>query len=263
MKKCFLSALVVVLWVAVLPLGAQQYIVGEGDVLKISIHDHDDLKQTVRVDGEGAIVVSFLGKVPVKGLTVSQVSEKLARLYADGFLVEPQISVFIEDFKSQKATILGQVAKPGLYEIRQHISFLEFISTAGGLTTDAGSVAVIKRKTGAAEKEQVITVDLKQLIEHGNAALNIPIEAGDNIYIQKAQMVYVTGEIKKPGIYKCEDNITVIKVVTLAGGFTEKAATTRVKIIRKSDGAEKIMENVKMDHIVRQDDVVFVPESYF
>lgn len=265
MKNCFWVPFVLFagLVLLVLPVCAQQYIVGEGDVLKITIYNEDDLQQTVRVDGDGAIVVSFLGKVPVKGLTVTQVSEKLAKLYADGYLVEPQVSVFIEDFKSQKATILGQVAKPGLYEIRQHTSFLEFISTAGGLTPDAGGVAVIKRKHGASEKEQVINVDLKQLIEKGDAALNIPIEPGDNIYIQKAQMVYVTGEIKKPGVYKCEDDITVIKVITLAGGFTEKAATTRVKIIRKSAGAEQVLENIKMDYIVQQDDVVFVPESFF
>lgn len=263
MKKHFFVTLFLIITVSATTVFGQQYLVGEGDVLKITIYDHEDLKQTVRVDGDGSIVVAFLGKIPVKGLTVPQVTEKLARLYGDGYIVEPQINVFVEDFKSQKATILGQVTKPGLYEIRQHITLLEFISTAGGLTTDAGGLAVIKRKIGPHEKEQIINVDLKQLVEQGNTALNVPIEPGDNVYIQKAQMVYITGEIKKPGVYKYEDNITVIKVVTLAGGFSEKAATSRVKIIRKLGGEEKIFDSVKMDFIVRQDDLIFVPESFF
>jgi polysaccharide biosynthesis/export protein len=262
MKKYFGIAFVLIV-LMVITADAQQYIVGEGDVLRITVYDHDDLKQTVRVDGDGTILAALLGKVMVNGLTVPQVSEKLQKLYADGFIVDPQVNIFIEDFKSKKATILGHVAKPGLYEIKQHITFLELISTAGGLTQDAGDLAVIKRISGAGDKEQILNVDLKQLVEMGNTALNIPIEAGDNIYIQKAQMVYVSGEIKKPGAYKFENNTSVIKIITLAGGFTEKAAVTRVKIIRKSEGAETVLENVKMNYLVKQDDVVVVPESFF
>ncbi|MDX9787064.1 MAG: SLBB domain-containing protein [Desulfobacterales bacterium] len=263
MKKVVFVTFFMVVWCIALPMNAQQYVVGEGDVMKITVYDHADLAQTVRVDGDGTIMVAFLGKVPVSGLTVTQVSEKLTRLYADGYLIEPQIGVFMEDFSSRKATILGQVSKPGLYEIRQHITFLELISTAGGLTADAGDMAVIKRKQSGDEKEQIIKVDLKRLVQHGDTALNIPIEAGDNIYIQKAQMVYVNGEVKKPGLYKCENETTVIKAITLAGGFTDKAAATRVKIIRKKDGTETILENVKMDRMVYQDDVLVVPESFF
>lgn len=263
MKRHLFITIFMALWLIAGSTTAQQYVVGEGDVMKITIYDHADLAQTVRVDGDGTIMVSFLGKVPVSGLTVTQVSEKLTRLYADGYLVDPQVNVFMEDFRSRKASILGQVLKPGLYEVRQHITFLELISMAGGLTEGAGNLAIIKRKLNDAGKETIVTVDLKRLVQQGDTALNIPIEAGDNIYVQKAQMVYVSGEVKKPGVYKCENETTVIKAITLAGGFTEKAAATRVKIIRKKDGAETILENAKMDCMIQQDDVVVVPESFF
>ena len=237
---------------------------GEGDVLKITVYDHEDLTQTVRVGGDGAIMVSLLGQVPVQGLSVTKVAQKITALYADGYLVDPQVNVFIEEFRSRKATILGQVAQPGLYELRHHTTLLELISQAGGLTEDAGDLATIKRKnTAGGENHKIITIDLKELIENGNTQLNMPIEAGDNIYIQKADMVYVSGEVKKPGVYKCFSDTSVIKVITIAGGFTDKAAPTKVKLIRKVDGTEQVLEKVAMDLIVASDDVIVVPESFF
>lgn len=243
---------------------SQDYIVGEGDVLKITVYDHDDLTQTVRVGGDGAIMVSLLGQVAVEGLSVTKVANKITALYADGYLVDPQVNVFIEEFRSRKATILGQVAQSGLYELRHHTTLLELISQAGGLTKDAGDLAIIKRKSVAGSPEpKIITVDLKELIEKGNTTLNLPIEAGDNIYIQKADMVYVSGEVKKPGVYKCFSDTSVIKAITIAGGFTDKAAPTKVSLIRKIDGKEQVMEKVAMDLIVASDDVIVVPESFF
>ncbi len=243
---------------------SQNYIVGEGDVLKITVYDHNDLSQTVRIGGDGTIMVSLLGQVKVEGLSVTAVTEKLTALYADGYLVDPQVNVFIEEFKSRKATILGQVAQPGLYELRHHTTLLELISQAGGLTKDAGALATIKRRDGMAEgSEKDITIDLKALVEKGDTHLNIPIEPGDNIYIQKANMVYVSGEVKKPGVYNCLSDTSVIKAITLAGGFTDKAAPGKVKVIRKVDGREEVMEKVAMDLLVTSDDVIVVPESFF
>jgi polysaccharide export outer membrane protein len=85
----------------------------------------------------------------------------------------------------------------------------------------------------------------------------------DNVYIAKAGVFYITGEVKKPDAYKYEDSTTVIKAVTMAGGFTDKASTGKVKIIRKVQGKEKVMENAEMDQAVQPDDIVVVPESFF
>ncbi len=243
---------------------AQKYVIGEGDVLKITIYDHDDLAQTVRVNGDGTIMLALLGPVQVVNLSVTKITQKIASLYADGYLINPQVNVFIEEFRSGKATILGQISKPGLYELRHHTTLLELISTAGGLTDDAGNIATIKRKSGLSDAGKVdITIDLAELVEMGNTALNIPIEAGDILYIQKANMVYVSGEVKKPGVYKCLNGATVIKAITIAGGFTDKAAPSKIKVIRKSKGNEEVFEKVNMDLPVGSEDVIVVPESFF
>ena len=245
-----------------LPASAQEYMVGEGDVLKITVYGHDDLSTVERVSGEGLIRFPLLGEVSVKGLSISEVSERIARGLSDGFIVSPQVRVFVEEFRSQKVIIMGEIAKPGLYELKGRISFLELVSMAGGLAEDAGDTATIKRKISKGS-EQIISLDLKKLIEEGNTALDVEITDGDSIYIAKSGMFYVTGEVNKPAAYKYTDGTTVIKAITMAGGFTDKAAEGRIKIIRKEHGKEQTLTRVHMDEKVLPEDVIVVPESLF
>jgi polysaccharide export outer membrane protein len=156
------------------------------------------------------------------------------------------------------------VVKPGIYALSGNTTFLELLSKAGGLTKDAGDKAVINRKTTASAKsENIITIDLKRLVEEGDASLDVALQDGDNIYVPKAGVFYITGEVKKPDAYKCEEGETVIKAVTSAGGFTDKASTGRVKIVRKVKGKEAVIANAGMDEAVLPDDIIVVPESFF
>jgi polysaccharide export outer membrane protein len=159
---------------------------------------------------------------------------------------------------------MGQVYKPGIYTLSGNTTFLELISLAGGLTKEAGEKATIKRKPSAASSgEGTITIDLKGLIELGNTSLDVPLMDGDSIYIAKAGLFYITGEVKKPDAYKHEEGLTVIKAVTMAGGFTDKASSGRIRIIRKSGDKEKVIEKAAMDERVLPDDIILVPESFF
>lgn len=246
------------------PLFAQDYVVGEGDVLKIMVYDHPDLTTVVRVGGEGSVLFPLIGQVKIAGLTVPEVSGRLAGLLSQGYIVSPQVTVFIEEFRSQKATIMGQVNRPGLYELKGYTTFLELLSKAGDLTKDAGDRAIIKRKgEGPDKREKVITIDLRRLIAMGDTTQDTPILDGDSIYVIKAGVFYVTGEVKKPDAYKHEEGTTVLKAITMAGGFTDKASTGRIRIIRKSQGREETIEKVRLDEPVLPDDVVVVPESFF
>ena len=243
---------------------AQDYIIGEGDVLKITIYDHEDLTTVARVSGEGVIVFPLIGQVEVKGLTLSQITQKISVLLADGYVVNPQVSIFIQEFRSKKAFIMGEVNKPGLYVLPWQTTLLSVLSEAGGLTKDAGDKAIIKRKTNSPDKnESIITVALRNLVEKGDTSLDVPIIDGDSIYIPKARVFYINGEIKKPDVYKYAEGTTVIQAITMAGGFTDKASNGRVKIIRKVQGKEEVVEKVKMDQIVLPDDIIVVPESFF
>ncbi len=237
---------------------AQEYTVGEGDVLDIKVYENEDLSTTVRVSSNSTIRVPLLGEISISGMTVSQVAAKIEELFADGYLVSPQVDVFIAEHRSKKATILGQIRNPGQYELRGKVTFLEFISTAGGLTPDAGSQATIKRDSG-----KQIEIDLEKLIERGDTSLNMTIQDNDSIYISKAKTYYVSGEVNKPDSYKYERDLTVIKAVTMAGGFSKIAAKNKVQIIRVVNGKKTIFENVKMDEPVLPDDVIVVPESFF
>jgi polysaccharide export outer membrane protein len=243
---------------------AQDYIVGEGDVLKIAVFNNDDLTTVARVSGEGVIKLPLIGQIEVGGLTVSQISDKISTLLADGYVVNPQVSIFVQEFRSKKAFIMGEVHKPGYHVLSGNTTLLELLSVAGGVTKDAADKATIKRKSGSTNKEEtIITIDLKSLLEKGDTSLDVPIMDGDSIYIPKTGVFYVTGEVVKPGAYKYEEGLTVIKAITVAGGFTGIASKGRVKIMRKINGQEEVIEKVKMDEPVLSDDVIVVPESFF
>ena len=242
---------------------SQDYIVGEGDILKITVYDHPDLATTERVSGDGTIKFPFIGNVKVGGKSISNISKEITSFLADGYIVDPYVTVFVEEFKSRKAIILGQVYKPGVYVLSESTTFLELISKAGGLTKDTGDNAIIKRKSFDSGEEKVISIDLKRLIEKGDTSLDVVLMDSDNIFISKAGVFYITGEVEKPDAYKHELGVTVIKAVTMAGGFTDKASPKKTKIIRKIGKEEKVMEKVKMDEPVFPNDVIVVPESFF
>jgi polysaccharide export outer membrane protein len=240
---------------------AADYILGPGDVIKITVYDNDDLLTVARVSDDGYILMPLLGQVKVEGQSVNQAASHIGGLLADGYLVNPQVNIFVQEFRSKKAIVLGLVNKPGLIEMSGPVTLLELISQAGGLAEDYGETATIKRQ--GSTSNEVILVDLKKLVEGGDLSQNIAIQDGDTVYVGKAGMCYVTGEVKTPNAYKCSDNITVLKMITLAGGFTGKAAKSNVRVVRKVNGDDILFEKVEMDMVLQPDDVIIVPESFF
>jgi len=240
------------------------YLVGAGDVLKISVYDNQDLETVARVNTDGSIQFPLIGSVKLSGLSVEAATRRIEALLADGYLVNPQVTIFIEEYRSKKVVIIGQVINPGVYELQGPTRLLELISMAGGLRDTAGDELIINRraKMGGGSPE-VIRVDLQQLLETGDSAQNVAIVDADNIFIAKAGMFYVTGEVEKPDAYKLEEGTTVLKAITMAGGFTKLAAKGRVSIVRMVNGQEIVMEKVSMNELLRADDVLMVPESFF
>ncbi|OHE24451.1 MAG: hypothetical protein A2Z43_03665 [Syntrophobacterales bacterium RBG_19FT_COMBO_59_10] len=244
----------------------QEYKVGEDDLLRIKVYDNPDLTTEVRVSGEGKITVPLIGVVAVNRLTATEIGNKLADLFADGYIKNPQVSVFILEYKSKKVTVLGEFTKPGLIEMRGESTLMEVISNAGGITAAAGDTLFIQRKSikgSTGNKSDVtIPINLTKLLEEGNVSLNIPVQDGDSIYVPKAAFVYVTGEVKNPGAYKITKGLTVLRSITLASGFTQKARKSKTEIIRKSSKGEVTIA-AQMDDLVQPDDIIVVPESFF
>lgn len=265
MLKFFFGYFMLLLLANPLPaLSEEDYIVGVEDVLKITIYDHPELTTTERVSGEGKITLPLIGELKVAGLTTDQTAKKIVAGLSDGLIVDPNVSVFVVEFRSKKTIIMGFVNRPGIYMLSGNTTLLELISLAGGLSKDAGDKATIKRNySGSAGGEGIITIDLKKLIEQGDTSLNIPLMDGDSVFIVKAGVFYITGEIRTPAAYKYEEGLTLIKAVTMAGGFTDKASSGRIRIIRKVDKKEKVIQKAEMDEPVFPDDIIIVPESFF
>ncbi len=148
--------------------------------------------------------------------------------------------------------------KPGLYEIRAETSLLELSSLAGGLTSEAGDTATLKRLTDKGTEERKI--DLERLVDMGDTSLNIRVRDGDQVFIEKAGNFYVTGEVEKPSSYKYQDRLTLIKAIAMAGGLTQYASTAKVQIIRQIEGKEQVIEQAGMDTEILPEDVIVVPK---
>ncbi len=237
------------------------YVTGPGDVIKIIVYDNDDLTVKVRISQSGAIVMPLLGRVDINKLTIDQIVEKITSLLADGYLVHPQVNVFVEEYRSKKVVILGNIRMPGIVELDRPITFLELISKSGGLEKDAGDTATIQRESS--EGEKIIVIDLRALIDKGDISQNVVLQDGDTVFISRSGMCFITGEVNAPGTYPCGEDSTVLKLVALSGGFTGKASKSSVRIVRIVNNEKTILKNVELDLSLKHNDVVVVPESFF
>jgi len=263
---CVFSCLTVMLFLLPILAHSQEYEVGDGDLLKITVYNNSDLTSEVRVSGEGMITVPLIGEVSVKAMTATEIGKKLAGLFANGYIRNPQVAIFIQEYKSKKVTTLGEFTKPGLIEMRGNSTLMEVISNAGGITLNAGETLFIQRnavKGAASQKDDVIiSIDLTKLLEGTDMSSNVPVLDGDSIYVPKAAFVYVTGEVKNPGAFKITKGLTVLRSITLAGGFTLKANKDKTEIVRKTGNVENTIK-VKMEDLIMPDDIIVVPESFF
>lgn len=264
MKKLFAVGLLLLVMLPAMSAlgGSMAYQVGEGDLLLIKVYDMDDLTTTVRVDADGQIGFPLIGQLNVDGLTIQQVRDRISGELADGYLVNPQLSVLVQEYRSNKVVIIGEIVRPGLYELQGEMSLLELISRAGGLTADAGTLITIRHEKSQNGSREIL-VDLADLMGKQSSEVDIVLVNNDNIFVEKAGFVYVTGEVGKPDAYKVKEGTTVIMAITMAGGFSKLASKNKVKLVRIVDGHEQTLERVSMNEVVRPDDVIVVPESFF
>lgn len=234
------------------------YAIGAGDVLSIKVYDHEELTVKVRVSEKGTIDFPLIGEVHVGGLGITAAAERIETALADGYIIEPQVTIFIEQFKSKKVVVLGPVHNPGLVELNGPITLLELLSQVGGLKDNAGQIATIKRQENGTQKN--IAIDLHRLIKNGDSQHNIQILGGDTVSIAEGAVCFITGEVNQPGEYFCGRNATVLKIVTLAGSFTEEALESGMKINRTVNGVKRVLQNVDQNTLVQPDDVIIVPE---
>lgn len=241
--------------------------IGSGDLLVVSVYGASDYNHSVRVADDGSITLPFLGQVHAAGLTTSQLTADLqSRLAQGGFFNNPQVSVFIKEYATQGVSVLGEVKAPGVYPLLGSRTLFDLISAAQGTTQTAGNRASIIHRDRPQQPETVkLSYDGK-----GAAQSNVSVMPGDTIIVQRASMMYVVGNVRKPtGIAMVDPGLTVLKAIALAEGITPNAALDKARIVRKtSDGQIAIPLQLKQmlaaqvpDMKVEPEDVLFIPNS--
>jgi polysaccharide biosynthesis/export protein len=252
------------------PNSVKEYIIGPEDVIDIQVWGNDDMHRIVEISREGAFTLPFIDKVHASGLSVAELEKLIRQKLSEGYFTNPQVTVTISKYKSQKVVVLGEVFKPGSYIIKGRTHILEIISEAGGLTEKAGRIVTIMRNgfpqavstiNQVPEANVSLTIDLDQLAD-GNTEAKFLVEDGDSIYIAKAHRVFITGEVNRPGEYKWDKGLTVNQAISLAGGPTKRGAIGRAKINRIENGAELLLKPKLSDQVI-PDDIIEVPQSYF
>jgi polysaccharide export outer membrane protein len=248
------------------------YFIGPGDLLTISVFEVPELNITVRVSEDGTITLPLLGNIKVEGLTRFELERKLAGLLEKNYLKNAQVTIFIKEYQSKKVSIIGAVKNPGNYELIGKQTLLQVLSLAGGLTEKAADRIIVIRQY-ADGKSKSLKIDLEELMIKGNPKLNIPISSGDiiNVPVERFTDIYVFGQVTKPGHIKMKKNsqMTLLRAIAQAGGFTDRARKSAVIIKRIVNNKEvkikvntkKILRGKKPDVILKSNDVVFVPES--
>jgi len=247
---------------------------GPGDVLRVSVYDNPDLSQEVTIGADGAFSYPLIGRVQAAGLPVRQLESLLAKRFADGYLVSPQVGVTVTQHKSQQVYIMGAVSKPGPYPLQRQTTLLEALSAAGGPTPDAGFEVILthaadqqaplsgtSKVSAAANGQSALRVPLEQLMA-GGVPQRIMLQDGDVVYVPKAAFVYLTGEVLHPGRQRLEKDATIQKTITAAGGFTKFAATKSMIVQRMVDG-KRLEFQAGPDDRLQDEDVVVVRPSLF
>ena len=273
------SAAVCILLLAALGAGAQTATVAPlaaapalrisaGDLLDVAVFDTPELSAKTRVDHDGNITLPVGGELQVKGLTAEEAAAAIQRRLLEQDIVKnPHVSVFILEYATQGVTVLGEVKTPGVYPVLGARSLFDFISAAGGTTATASNTAAIMRR-GQPDKQEVVHLSNDPAKA---PAANVPIEPGDTILVLRAGIVYVVGDVGKPGGFLIDNNerLTVLQALALAQGTNRTAALNDSKLIRKSaSGREeiplplkKILQNKSADLRLDDGDIVFIPAS--
>jgi polysaccharide export outer membrane protein len=239
------TILIVILILVVLNFGgyAEDYIIGPGDVLSISVWKDENLTKDYTVDKDGIISMQYLKEVKVSELTTQRAADFIAgRLQKEGFLVNPVVSITVKEYRSQRIMVFGKIKKPGPYYLKGKTMVLDLLTQLEYDDKEGTGKLVILRKRDSGQEDS-LTVDLAALVLNGDLTQNIEILGGDKVILSprtsKGQQIYVLGEINNPGPYTIERDMTVLEAIRLAGGFTDFANKSKVKIIREKDGKKK------------------------
>ena len=240
-----------------------QYRLATGDVIRVTVFQNADLTLEARVSETGVISYPLLGSVNIGGLTLPQAEKRIADGLRDGnFVKQPQVSILVTQVRGHQVSVLGQVGRPGRYPLElADTKLTDIIATAGGIGANgADTVVLIGRRNGQSYRAEF---DLPAIFGSNRRGEDVILQNGDLIWVERAPVIYLYGEVQRPGSLRLERGMSVVQALAGAGGITPRGTAKGLRVHRRdADGKVQVME-VQMNDSLRPDDVVYVRESIF
>lgn len=224
---------------------------GVGDAVRVTVFQQPDLTTETRISEKGTIGMPLIGEVKMAGLTLGEAASQIASQYKKAkYLNNPQVSVALTTLRSRQVSVLGMVARPGRYPLEDTSSRLSDVLAAAGGIAPGGSETVTVMRRGKSEKIEILTK-------------NFEVQGGDTIYVDRAPVFYIYGEVVRAGAYPVQPNMTVMQAISVGGGITPRGSDRRLKMRRPSGDGKYVEKDATLQDRVRPDDVIFVRESLF
>lgn len=234
---------------------------GAGDMLRITVYGNPDLTTETRVTATGTVSFPLVGEVRVEGFSVPEAERSIARLLENGgFIKQPQVNIVILQFISQQVSILGEVLKPGRYPLDRPTTLTDLLAIAGGIAANgADQIAVITRKEG---KSVRLEYDLREMLLKSSSP-DVWVAPGDVIYVPRARVFYIYGEVQRPGAYRLERDMMAAHALATGGGLTPRGTERGLRIKRRNASGVLEIINADANTPLQADDVVQVQESLY
>lgn len=247
-------------WAADVP---PDYTLAPGDAIKISVFQYPDLTLETRVSEGGTITYPLVGVVRVGGLALADGERRIAKALIDGgFIKQPQVSLVLMQVRGNQISVLGLVNRPGRYPLEiANTRLTEALAMAGGVATGGADTAILAGlRGGKAYREEV---DIPALFLDARQGKDIAVMGGDTIYVHRAPVFYIYGEVQRPGVYRLERGMTIMQGLAQGGGPTLRGSEKSLKVMRRVKGGDiEPFSPAKSDPLLA-DDVIYVPESLF
>ena len=240
-----------------------EYRLGSGDTIRVTVFQNPDLTLETRVTEDGTISYPLIGSARIGGMTIAAAERTIANaLRNGGFIKQPQVNIFVLLNRANQVSVLGQVNRPGRFPLETFTTTVsEMVAIAGGITpAGADTVILTGTRNGEAFRREI---DIASIFLSKNSQQDPVVAGGDTIYVPRAPMFYIYGEVQRPGTYRIERGMTIRQALATAGGPTVRGTERNLMVHRRTpDGAiEEIPANP--NDLVGPDQVLYVRESLF
>jgi polysaccharide export outer membrane protein len=239
------------------------YLLGAGDVLRITVFQSPELSLEARVSESGTLSYPLLGTLNVRGLTAAQAEARIADGLRNGnFMRQPHVNVFVTQVRAHQVSVLGQVNRPGRYPLDQSdMRLSQVLALAGGVTSQGSDLVTLSGlRNGKRFSTSVNAVEFSQV--DGDSA-DLPVRNGDTVFVERAHVIYIYGEVQRPGQVRLEPDMTLMQALAAGGGTTQRGTERGIQIRRRNAQGKVQILRPSMDEPLRVGDVVYVRESVF